>query len=84
MAKHYYIYTHNLFLRSRKRERFHALVLCHQLREEIGLRSVNWLHPTEDIHVFCGWRKLNKIIEEAHLLGYEDELLIFERRPYNG
>lgn len=29
---------------------------------------------------FCGKKKLNKLIEEAHLLGLEDELLIFERR----
>ncbi len=32
------------------------------------------------ITVFCGQKKLNKIIEEAHLLGLEDELLIFERK----
>ena len=29
---------------------------------------------------FCGKKKLKKLIEEAHLLGLEDELLIFEKR----
>ena len=33
-----------------------------------------------EFHIFCGRKKLNKLIEEAHLLGLEDELLIFERR----
>ena len=32
------------------------------------------------VPVFCGQKKLNKLIEEAHLLGLEDELLIFERK----
>lgn len=30
--------------------------------------------------IFCGKKKLNKLIMETHLLGLEDELLIFERK----
>ena len=33
--------------------------------------------------IFCGKKKLKKLIEEAHLLGLEDELLIFERKRRN-
>ena len=33
-----------------------------------------------EFKIFCGQKKLKKLIEEAHLLGLEDELLIFERK----
>ena len=32
------------------------------------------------ITVFCGKKKLKKLIIEANLLGLEDSLIIFERR----
>lgn len=38
------------------------------------------VYVVTEFYIFCGQKKLNKLIEEAHLLGLEDELLIFERR----
>lgn len=87
-AKWYYIQTDNLirledtvvkgYFRNRmKKIKFHKRVLVYQLKEA-GLKRVHVDGPWIDF--FCGQKKLNKLIEEAHLLGLEDELLIFERR----
>lgn len=45
-------------------------------RTLVGVEKMYWF----EIPIFCGQKKLKKLIEEAHLLGLEDELLIFERR----
>lgn len=37
------------------------------------------VYVVKEFYVFCGQKKLNKLIEEAHLLGLEDELLIFKK-----
>lgn len=86
-AKWYYIQTDNLirledtvvkgYFKNRiKKIRFHQRVLIYQLKEA-GLKRVNVDGPWIDF--FCGQKKLNKLIEEAHLLGLEDELLIFRK-----
>lgn len=38
------------------------------------------IYVVTEFYIFCGEKKLKKLIEEAHLLRLEDELLIFERR----
>ena len=38
------------------------------------------VYVVTEFYIFCGQKKLKKLIEEAHLLGLEDDLLIFERR----
>ena len=57
---------------------FYRMLFCYQLKEELGIKRISTRYYK--LQVFCGWRKLNKIIKEAHLLGLEDELLIFERK----
>ena len=59
---------------------FHRLIFKHQLKEELEMKRISTRYYR--IQVFCGKKKLNKIIEEAHLLELEDELLIFERRKF--
>ena len=54
-------------------------VLIYQLKED-GVKRISTDIIGYEFHIFCGLKKLNKLIEEAHLLGLEDELLIFERR----
>lgn len=57
-----------------KRLQFKLIVFSQQCIYNIGIKRP-W---------FMGQKKLKKLIEEAHLLGLEDELLIFERRNRNG
>lgn len=54
-------------------------VLIFQLKES-DVKRISTDIIGYEFHVFCGKKKLKKLIEEAHLLGLEDELLIFERR----
>ena len=61
------------------RRNFYKKVFMYQLREELHFKRVASSCPFE-CDVFIGKKKLNKLIEEAHLLGLEDELLIFERK----
>ena len=75
-AKWYYICFNPLF-KSLKAP-FHRLIFVHQLKEELEIKRISTRYYK--LQVFCGKKKLNKVIEEAHLLGLEDELLIFERR----
>lgn len=66
-------------------DQFYKLLLHYQMINEIGLKRT-YYKDTESNYIwfFCGQKKLNKIIEEAHLLGLEDELLIFERKRKGG
>lgn len=57
---------------------FYRLIVIHQLKEELEIKRVSTRYYK--LQVFCGKKKLKKLIEEAHLLGLEDELLIFERK----
>lgn len=75
-AKWYYICFNPLMLSLKAS--FHRLIFSHQLKEELEIKRISTRYYK--LQVFCGKKKLNKIIEEAHLLGLEDELLIFERR----
>ena len=95
-AKWYYIYYHTVEngLPLHLRKSFYYYVLMFQLNDggikRLGkpiLKAVSlgrghkpkwvmWLETP----VFCGKKKLNMLLREAHLLGLEDELLIFERR----
>lgn len=59
-------------------QKFKWLVLLQCLKDD-GLNRVKIYFIHERIKIFCGKKKLNKIIEEAHLLGLEDELLIFRK-----
>lgn len=86
-AKWYYIW----FRKGTLRDFFHYKMFRYLIRQIFG-RVVDekarvWfnncrhvLDVTLEFKVFCGKKKLNKLIEEAHLLGLEDELLIFERK----
>ena len=86
-AKWYYI----LIRKGTLREFFHYKVFRYFINEIFGRIVVEhaevWFDKywhnvdvTLEFKIFCGQKKLNKLIMEAHLLGLEDELLIFERR----
>jgi len=81
-AKWYFIYYVSFNGADELNDKFYKLLLHYQMINEIGLKRTHYKDPESNyIWFFCGKKKLNKIIEEAHLLGLEDELLIFERRP---
>ena len=65
------------------RRNFYKKVFIHQLKEELRLKRIVSQCPFE-CDFFCGKKKLKKLIEEAHLLGLEDELLIFRKENLNG
>ena len=76
----FYGYRNPYYRRSRNMSaRFHQKVFIYQLREELYFKKISTKYQFQ-CDVFIGKKKLNKLIEEAHLLGLEDELLIFERR----
>ena len=70
--------------KERLKLRYHKKLFVYQLTEDLHFKRVvtfyNWPYECD---VFIGQKKLNKLIKEAHLLGLEDELLIFERRASN-
>lgn len=72
-AKWYYICFNPLY--ASLKAPFHRLVFKYQLKEELEIKRVSTRYYK--LQVFCGQKKLKKLIEEAHLLGLEDELLIF-------
>lgn len=61
------------------KRRFYKKVFINQLSEELYFKRILTKYPFE-CDVFIGKKKLKQLITEAHLLGLEDELLIFERR----
>lgn len=64
------------------KQKFKWLVLLQCLKDDdLNRAKLYFVH--ERIKIFCGKKKLKKLIEEAHLLGLEDELLIFERKGEN-
>ena len=86
-AKWYYI----LIRKGTLREFFHYKLLRYHInnifgRIVLGYAKVyfdEYYHQVDvvlEFKIFCGQKKLNKLIMEAHLLGLEDELLIFERK----
>lgn len=90
-AKHYYIcydvfwYSTNfaykilreILEKESKRKQFDCLVFTQHLKD-LGFKTAN--RRGNVIHIFCGKKKLKQLLTEAHLLGLEDELLIFERK----
>lgn len=60
------------------RQRFKYFTFIQCLKDS-GLKRAR-LYDDYAIMLYCGKKKLKKLIEEAHLLGLEDELLIFERK----
>ena len=61
--------------------RYHRKLFIYQLMEDLHFKRVVIFYGLPyECDVFIGKKKLNKLIEEAHLLGLEDELLIFERK----
>jgi hypothetical protein len=65
--------------REARKKMFKCLVFTQHLRD-LGFKTAKNLHTFFNvIYVCCGEKKLRKIIEEAHLLGLEDELLIFKK-----
>lgn len=70
--------------KERLKLRYHKNLFIYQLTEDLHFKRVvtfyNWPY---ECYVFIGKKKLKKLIEEAHLLGLEDELLIFERKGEN-
>ncbi len=81
-AKWYFIYYVPFNGVDKLNDQFYRLLIHYQMINEIGLKRTHYKDPESHyIWFFCGKKKLNKLIEEAHLLGLEDELLIFEMRP---
>ena len=85
-AKWYYIFIK----RGTLRKRFHYKILRYLMNQMFGrivrdgtkVYYYNYYHQMDTVFifkVFCGKKKLKKLIEEAHLLGLEDELLIFKK-----
>ena len=67
--------------KERLKLRYNRKLFVYQLTEDLQFKRVvtfyNWPYECD---VFIGQKKLKQLITEAHLLGLEDELLIFERR----
>lgn len=65
---------------------FKHLTLLYLLYSDHGFRRMFIMRKGNSFgcKIFCGQKKLNKLIEEAHLLGLEDELLIFKKGEMNG
>ena len=64
------------------KRRFYKKVFIHQLKEELYFKRISTKYPFE-CDVFIGKKKLNMLLREAHLLGLEDELLIFKKEEAN-
>ena len=79
-AKWYDVYYEwNVILPSRSLLLYYN-TLIYLLETDHRIKKIGYSQLEFKFSIFCGKKKLNKIIEEAHLLGLEDELLIFERR----
>ena len=79
-AKWYEIYFDPLIKRGKWMcPNFLRWVLIFQLKES-DVKRISTDIIGYEFRVYCGKKKLKKLIEEAHLLGLEDELLIFERK----
>ena len=78
-AKWYYICFNPLY--ATLKAPFHRVVFIHQMKEELEIKRISTRYYK--LQVFCGKKKLKKLIIEANLLGLEDSLIIFERRKGN-
>lgn len=94
-AKWYCLEFKHSFHHHDLKERFYCKVLIYLLKDN-GIKRIGKLshckslyyykprktiwHCWYEVPVFCGKKKLNMLLREAHLLGLEDELLIFERK----
>lgn len=84
-AKWYVLYFNNLFsywnndlYKTEMKRLFDQVVFIMLLVSDHGFKRGT---VTEGkITVFCGKKKLKKLIIEANLLGLEDSLIIFERK----
>lgn len=66
--------------KERLKLRYHKKLFVYQLMEDLHFkRVVTFYNRPYECDVFIGEKKLNGLIEEAHLLGLEDELLIFRK-----
>lgn len=84
-AKWYVLYFNNLFsywnndlYKTEMKRLFDQVVFIMLLVSDHGFKRGTITEGK--ITVFCGKKKLKKLIIEANLLGLEDSLIIFERR----
>ena len=74
-AKHYYVFFDN---------RFHHLVFEYLLKTDCGFKLRNYsgfrysfyIGKNRRTRVFCGKKKMRKLINELYLLGYDDAFIV--------
>lgn len=79
-AKWYKVYYEFDVNNINRRLLLYYTTLIYLLKNDHGIKRITDDEFDFKFYIFCGRKKLNKLIEEAHLLGLEDELLIFERK----
>lgn len=85
MAKHFYVdipYNYYPFYEMNrvKRKFYFKIYVLLWLLKDSGLGNIQLNKLFGYLHIFCGKQKLNKVINEACLLGLEDALFISNER----